>query len=366
MLKKTIAVIILLTLGNLLYPQNVLELSLEKMFALGSKKIFFKSITSVYEDEVENIYVLDKKAYKVYKLSKAGKLQLFFGNRGQGPGDFVNPHSLYVTPEGNIIVNDIRDFVYMFNKQGKFLNRIKASKGFDLNLLNSDLFYGWIWTRKGKQQVLLDKNGKIKQSFFSVSKEDFSINLPDETGRMVMFNCFMNEYTPFLLFNQYKNYSIIGVTNKYEILMVNQAGKIIEKFYRDIKPGIISPKERDYLKNQINNNRNLPDFVKKKFIRKIPRYKNYFNHILISDPYIWIFRIKDNVLEQKSHIKADIFNIDGKFIGTLTVKELPLFISAKHIYFEETNIQEDLLLAKYKYDIKEKRNTEKSGVVKCK
>jgi len=352
MLKKTIAVIILLTLGNLLYPQNVLELSLEKMFALGSKKIFFKSITSVYEDEVENIYVLDKKAYKVYKLSKAGKLQLFFGNRGQGPGDFLSPHSLYVTPDGNIIVNDLSDYVSVFDKQGKFLNRIKVSKGLDLNLLNYNLFYVWIWTRKGKQQALVDKNGKIKQSFFSVSKDDFSINLPDETGRLVMFNCFMNEYTPFLLFSRYNNYCIIGVTDKYEILMVNPEGKIIEKFCRDIEPGIITPGEKEYFKNQINDNRNLPDFVKKKFIRKIPRYKNYFNHILISDPYIWVFRIKDNVLEKDSHTKVDIFTKDSKFIGTLTVKELPLFISAKYIYFVEINIQEDLLISKYKYYIK--------------
>ena len=181
-----------------------------------------------------------------------------------------------------------------------------------------------------------------------------------------MFNCFMNEYTPFLLFSRYKKYSIIGVTDKYEILMVNQEGKIIEKFYRDIKPGIISPKEKGYFKNQIINNRNISDFVKKRFIRKIPRYKNYFNHILISDPYIWVFRIKDNVLEQDSPIKVDIFNIDSKFIGTFSIKDLPLFISTKYIYFEETNIQEDLLLSKYKYDIKKRFNIEKSGGSRCK
>ena len=118
---------ILLTLSDLLYPGNVLELRLGKMFELGSKNFFFKSITSVYEDEIENIYVLDKKAYKVYKLSKEGKLQLIFGNRGQGPGDFLNPHSLHVTPEGNIIVNDLKDYVSVFDKQGKFLKRKTTS-----------------------------------------------------------------------------------------------------------------------------------------------------------------------------------------------------------------------------------------------
>jgi hypothetical protein len=352
MINITIVIVILLASINLLYPGNPVNLNLEKIFEIGQKKIFFKSITSVYEDNLENVYILDKKAYKVYKFSKEGELQLAFGNRGQGPGDFLNPHSLFMTSEGNIIVNDIKDFVYLFDKKGKFLSRIKVSKGLDLNLLNSNLFYAWVWTKKGRQQVLLDKNGKILKSFFSVSKKDSAINIPDETGRLVMFNYFTNEYTPFLLFSRFKNHGIIGVTNKYEILLVNQDGKIIGKFFRDIKPGIISPEETEYFKQQINDSHQLPDYVKNRFIRKIPRYKNYFNHILISGSYVWVFRVRDNVLEEESPLKTDLFKIDSKFIGTLAIKSLPLFISEKYIFFEGTSAQEDLLLLKYKYSIK--------------
>ncbi len=352
MIKKISVIVILLASINLLYPGNPLNLNLEKIFEIGQRKIFFKSITSVYEDELENVYVLDQKAYKVYKFSREGELQLAFGNRGQGPGDFISPHSLFVTSEGNIIVNDIKDFVSVFDKQGKFLSRIKVSKGLDLNFLNNNLFYAWVWTEKGRQQVLVDKNGKIQSSFFSVTKEDFSINLPDETGRLVMFNFFTNEYTPFLLFSRFKNHGIIGVTDKYEILLVNQDGKIIGKFSRDIKPGIISPEETEYFKKQINDSHRLPDSVKKGFIRKIPRFKNYFNHILISGSYVWVFRVRNNILEEESPLEIDLFKIDSKFIGTLAIKGLPLFISEKYIFFEGTNVQEDLLLLKYKYNIK--------------
>lgn len=348
----------LMTLGNLLYPGNVLELKLDKIFELG-KEIFFRSITSVYEDEKENIYILDKKAYKVYNFTGNGELQSSFGNRGQGPGDFLDPHSLYVTVEGNIIVNDIKNFVYVLDKQGKFLDRIKVSIGLDLNFLNNNLFYAWIWTHEGKKQVLVNENGKIIQSFFTISKDDFSINLPDETGRMVMFNYSTDEYTPSLLFNRNNKYAILGSSDKYEILLLNHEGKILEKFCRKIKPCVISLEENEYFKNQIINNHNLPEFVKKKFIRKIPRYKTYFNHILISDSYIWIFRIKENVLRQNLPIKVDIFKIGSYYFGTVAVKKVPLFISSKYIYFEETNLDEDMLIVKYKYDIK-KQEIEKN------
>jgi len=344
---------ILWTLVITLYPENekVIELNLEKKFSLGQKEIFFDSITSVYEDKMENFYVLDHKAYKLYKFSKNGKMLISFGERGRGPGDFSNPHSVHITPEGNIAVNEVKDFVSIFDNQGKFLTRIKVSRGLDLNLINNNLFYVWIWTPGGKQQALVNKNGKILKSFFSVSREEFSINAADEKGRSVMINNFAEEYTPFLLFNQYKNYSIVGITNKYKILLLNKNGEILNEIYRDIKPGIISQEEKEYFKNEININRKLPDFAKKKFIKKIPKYKNYFNHILISEPYFWIFRIKENIVNQNSLVPVDLYTFNMKFRGTLKIKKIPLFISPKYIYFEETKRQEDLLLVKYKYSI---------------
>ena len=345
---------ILWTLGTALYPGNgkSIKLNLEKKFSLGQKEIFFESITSVYEDKTENFYILDHKAYKVYKFSKNGKMLISFGERGLGPGDFANPHSVHITPGGNIAVNEVKNFVSIFDNQGKFLDRIKVARGLDLNLINNNLFYVWIWTPGGKQQALVNKNGKILKSFFSVSREAFSINAPDETGRSVMINNFAGEYTPFLLFNQYENYSIVAVTNKYEILLLNRDGKILNKIYRDIKPGIISQEEKEYFKNEININRKLPDFAKKIFTRKIPKYKNYFNHILISGPYLWIFRIKENIVNQNSFVPVDLYTINMEFRGSMRIKKIPLFISPKYIYFEETNNQEDLLLVKYKYSVR--------------
>ena len=350
-MKKTLFFVLLGWASLCLFPESLLKLNLKKQFTLGDKDIFFQSIASVYEDKRENVLVLDQKAYKVYKFSTSGKRLIAFGDRGLGPGCFVNPHKIYVTTGGNIVVNEIRDFVSTFDENGKFLNRVKLPKGLDLIFLNSNLFYAWVWTPEGKQQVLIDKNGKILKTFFSVSRDKFSINAPDKTGRLVMFNYFTEEYTPSLLSHQYKDHAAIGVTDKYEILLIDKNGKILNKISRDVSPGIISGEEKEYFKRKITGSNKLPDFAKKKFLKKIPKYKNYFSNIVVSESLLWVFRIKEDVTRRDSFIPVDLFTFDMKFKGTLKIERIPYFISPKTIYFVDTNSEDDLLLVKYSYSL---------------
>lgn len=355
-MKSKIIGLFFLGVSLMAFPETRFELNLSEQLSPGKKEILFQEIASVCEDDMENFYVLDQKAFKVYKFSKDGKRLFTFGNRGDGPADFLTPHSVSFTPEGNIVVNESREFVSVFDDHGRFLKRIKVPKGLGLYFLKNDLFFGWIWTSAGKQQVLLNRDGEIIKRFFSVSRDSFSINAADETGRMVMFNSFREEYTPFFLFSQYKNYAVIGVTDKYEILLLTD-GKVTGKITRNIKPGLISTDEREYVKNIIRTNHKLPDFAKKKFVKKIPGYKNYFNHLLISDQWVWIFRIKENITDDNTLIPVDLYGIDTAFKGKLFIKKLPYFISKKYIYFVDTNDEDDLILTKYSYSIAAKGGT---------
>jgi len=350
-MKKSLFLVLLGWASLCLFPENLLKLDLKKQLTLGDKDIFLQSIASVYEDKEENFFILDPKAYKVYKFSTSGKCLIAFGDRGLGPGCFVNPHEIYVTTAGNIVVNEIRDFVSTFDENGKFLNRVTLPKGLDLIFLNSNLFYAWVWSPEGKQQVLIDKNGKILKTFFSVSRDEFSINAADEKGRSVMFNYFTEEYTPFLLAHRYKDHAAIGVTDKYEVLLIDKNGEILNKISRDVPPGIISGEEKEYFKRQITDSNTLPDFAKKIFLKKIPKYKNYFNNIMVSESLLWVFRIKEGVTHQDSFIPVDLFTFDMKFKGTLKIERMPYFISPKYIYFVETNREDDLLLVKYSYSL---------------
>lgn len=334
-----------------LYSERTIDLNVKRILDIGKDELMFSSITSVYEDKDENFYVLDKKASKVYKFAPEGNLLLSFGDKGRGPGDFVNPYDLYVSDTGEIVVSEESSFVSFFDKNGKFIKRLVLNRGLALTYLNDDLYYGWIWETDKTRQILIDSKSKTLKSFFTVLKDSFSISLPDETGRMVMFNYSLEEYTPFLLFSRYQNHSAIGVGNNYEILILNKEGMVISKIKRDIKPQRISSKEKQYFIKEIRDIKKWPYWVIKKIEKKIPKVKSYFGKILISEKYVFVFRIKRDVTDEHSPVPVDIFTISGEFLGSSKINTKPLFISDKYLYISEMNDNDDLILIKFRYQL---------------
>lgn len=343
-------IFILILFSFCLYADKPLTWELNRLLQWGKEDLIFYSITSISEGRDGNFYVLDQKAYKIYKFSPGGTLLLSFGNRGQGPGDMQRPHYIRLTPENTLAVCEEIGYVSFFDTKGNFLKRIHVPKGLGLTYINDHLYYGWEWKRKSKQQVLVNDKGEILKSFFEVSRDLFSVSAPDETGRMVMSNFAAREYTPSLLFSSCNDYSVVAVGNRYEILLLNNKGEVKKRIQRDVKPAKISPKERDFFKNEINGKKNLHDFAKKAFIKKIPTVKNYFADILISGKYIFVFRVKDDLMDEKAFIPVDIFTLRGEFMGTAGFNNQPMLISDKYAYYVESE-DDDLLLVKYSYKI---------------
>jgi len=338
------------------FPKINPKLRLYSPLSFGKYETLLYSISSICEDQNKNIFILDAKAYKVHKFSNEGKYLLSFGNRGQGPGDFLRPHSIQITNDDKIVINEERDFVSIFSKKGKFQKCIKVEKGLGIYFLNYNLFYCWTWGGKIKQQLLIDEKGNIIKSFYSLGFDKFSISLPDETGRLVMFNYYAEEYTPSFVFSYYKNYSAIGISNKYEIYIIQNDGKMVSKIFNHIEPEEFSKCERMHLIDEIKNYYKFPDNVKKKFIKQIPGCKNFFNNILMSDQLIWIIRVREDVTKPYTDIPVDLYTYDAKSQGTLFIKEQPIFVSGEYIYFARSNEEEDLYITRYKYDIEQPEN----------
>lgn len=98
-MKSKIIGLFFLGASLMVFPGTEFELKLSEQLNLGKKEILFQEVAAVCEDDMENFYVLDHKAFKVYKFSKDGKRLFAFGNRGDGPADFLTPHSISFTPE---------------------------------------------------------------------------------------------------------------------------------------------------------------------------------------------------------------------------------------------------------------------------
>jgi len=335
--------LILILVSSNMYSEKTVPLNLEKVLEIGRDNLMFFSITSVYEERDGNIYLLDRLACKVCKFSPDGKLLLTFGSKGQGPGDFERPHDIYVTDTGRIIVCEDSSFVSFFDKSGKFTKRLNVQKGLALSYMNDDLYYGWVWGKENREQILIDSQGNKRASFFSVAMDVSSISFPDESGRLVMFTYTEKEYTPFLLFSRYRDRSAIGVGNHYEILILDKKGKVVSRINRDIKPQRINSREKKYFIKKLGEMENWSRQVIKKFEKKIPKVKTYFDKILISEKHVYVFRIKNDATDEDSPFPIDVFSFEGEFLGTSQIPTKPVLISDTFMY---VSLNSDIILAR--------------------
>ena len=328
-----------------------LEITTEIIFELGEGDIFFTSIDSVCEDARNNVYVLDRMASTIHKFSPEGKILFSFGSKGQGPGEFQAPHDIFVTPNGNIIVSEDIAFVSTFDDKGQFIERISAEKGLALTYLDEDIFYAWEWDEGGRTQLLVDKEGTILKTFFFQSNEDSSVSAPDESGRLVRFNFATPEIAPSFIFNRFKNRFVIAFNNRYEFSLFDSKGTILTKVKKDIKPPKLSTKERDFLLREMQETRDWPDWIMKLIRKNIAKTKTFFDKILVSEKFIFVFRIRENLTDENSRFPVDVFSIGGDFFGSAGLSTLPLFISDQFMYAAVYDEEDNLLLQKYQYKI---------------
>ena len=344
----------MIVVSPVVFPQASepnLEITTEKIYELGKGDILFSSIESVCEDAQQNVYVLDRMASKIYKFSPEGKLLLSFGSKGQGPGEFQAPHDIFIAQNGNIIVSEDIAFISTFDNKGQFIERVSAKKGLALTYLEENIFYAWIWDEGGRTQLLVDKEGAVLKTFFSVSTDDFSVSAPDESGRQVMFNYATPEIAPSFIFNRFQNHFVIAINNRYEFSLFDSKGTILSTVKRDIKPPKLSTKERDFLLTQMQETRDWPEWIMKLIRKNIAKTKTFFDTIRLSEKHIFVFRVRDDLTDKNSHFPVDVFSIEGDFFGSTSLSTQPLFVSDLFMYNAVYDEEDNLLFQKFQYKI---------------
>ena len=344
----------LIVSGQFVFPEATefkLEIRTEKIFELGKEGLLFGSLDSVCEDAQQNVYVLDRMASKIYKFSPEGKHLLTFGSKGQGPGEFQAPHDVFIAQNGNIFISEDMAFVSEFDSEGQFIQRLTAERGLALTYLEDNIFYAWTWNEGGQTQLLVDREGTTLKTFYSVSNEDSAISAPDESGRKVRFNFATPEIAPSFVFNRFKNRFVVAKNNQYEFSLYNSQGNIVSTIKRDIKPQKLSAKERDYLLNKMKEERDWPDWIMKIIRKNISKTKTFFDKIRVSEKYIFVFRVRENITDQNCLFPVDVFDLDGNFLGTTSLANQPLFVSDSSLYVVAYDEADNLLFRKFKYKI---------------
>lgn len=355
MIKSFIVGLALLSIGPpslLAAPESPITIRLDQPLEIGRKELLFGSIASVCEDKQANFYVLDRQEQKVLVFSPVGRLLTKFGQKGQGPGDFQSPSQIVFTIQGELAVLEDLFYVSYLRTDGTFIRRLDLNGRLGLGLIGPDRFYGWIWRPEDQQQVLVDSQNNVLGTFHTVARDRFSANLPDETGRAVMFNYSNDIYVPRFLYAHGGHLSAVGISDRYEIALLDEGGQVVTSIRRDLKPQRFSHEEKKYLERELQEfakAKGWPGRVARELGKKIPAFKNMLSSVRISPENIFIFRFPPDITAKNDLLPVDVFTQNGEFVGTAELPEVPLFISERAMYFSRAEMDGNVYLVRQLY-----------------
>jgi hypothetical protein len=329
-------------------------LTLGPAMEIGREESLFASIASVCEDNELNFYVLDRMEHAVFKFSPEGRLLIRFGRKGQGPGDFQSPGQIVFTPDGELAVLEDLYYVSFLTTDGTFIRRLDLNGRLGLGFIGLDRYYGWIWRPDDRQQLMVDAENKILRTFHALPKDLFSVNLPDETGRLVMFNYSHDAYVPRFLYDHGGRLSAVGISDRYEIELLDEQGRTVTTIRRDLKPQKLSGREKDYLERTVREfakSKGWPDRVARELGKKIPATKNFIGAVRIPPQYVFVFRFPPDISAEKAPSPVDIFTKKDEFLGTTEFPDIPLFISDKTAYFVKSDDSGNVYLLRADYSL---------------
>jgi hypothetical protein len=334
---------VILFLGLVIFlpsADNKIEIQFGKSIEIGRTEHNFGSIASVCEDNERNFYVLDAGAFQICKFSGDGRLIQKFGGKGQGPGDFQSPRLIVFTPQAEIAVLEDMNYVTYFGVRGTFLKRLDLNGRFELTYIGPDRFLAWDWNSEGRQQLMVDGKNKIMMMFRTQPREAFSTTLGDASGRAVMFNYASDVYVPQLLYGYGEGVGLAGISTDYNLTLLNANGEIIGSIQRNIEPIKISNRERNFLKQEIKEfakARSWPDGVAGVLSKKIPESKAIIKAVRLSPRHIFVFLIPQDIVQEDIAFPVDVFSHHGEYLGSTTLKQIPLFVSERAMYFVESD-----------------------------
>jgi hypothetical protein len=322
---------------------------------IGRSELLFGSIVSACEDGEGNFYILDQREQKVLKFSPDGRHLGAFGRKGQGPGDFQSPGRIAFTPAGELAVFEDIALVSFHRIDGTFLRRLDLNGRLGLGYVGPDRFYGWDWEPEAQCQVLVDAKNSVVGTFHAIPRDRFSALLPDETGRMVMFNYSPEAYVPRFLYAYGDGLSAVGISDRYEIALLDGNARTVATLRRELPSPKIGSRERDHLERGLADfvkSKNWPERVARELAKKIPAVKAIVRAVLVSATRIFVFRFPPDITAEPARFPVDVFTRDGAYLGTAELPDVPLFISRGAMYFAREDAEGNVYLVKRSYSLK--------------
>jgi hypothetical protein len=305
------------------------KLILEEIYTAGggdSAEESFAEIVALDVGKDGTAYVLDMKDNRVKIFDVRGKFLRAFGKKGQGPGELNQPVGLIITPENEILVEDVlNQRLAIFTLAGKFLRHISTAKTLGLSGIEMD-GRGLIVARSmglgdaGKMSIDVKTYDKDLNPKIKLAAVEYSISLQTK------LNPFSGMNLLYALDSQGRLY--LGSQKGYEIKVLSLEGRLLKTIGRDYDPVAITKEDKDGMLKQLSNvpGVNIKDMIQ--FPKVFPPYGNF----VLADEGRLLVRTYEKGRAEKEYY-WDVFDAEGRFVAKVPIAhEIRLWRDGK-VYF---------------------------------
>ena len=317
-----------------MYSADVFKLEEELSIgeAEGAEEYMFVGIRSVVVDKQERIYVsdFDGNVAHIKVFDKAGNYVMTIGRKGEGPGEFLYPTFIKITPENELMVYDrfTRKLIF-FSLEGDYL---RTSIFKEVNqALNISL------TSKGHYLVCLaDFQKKVNDDTYYIAHElseygsDFSYIRTIVKGRARKNSGFQS----WMMIHFLSSDAIIcGFSENFEFHIYNPEGEIIRKFSKPFDAIKISEGEKE--RRRLNREKGLPGYF--------PAFQDFS----VDDEGRVFVQLYERQMDEDVFY-FDVFDAEGKYITKVPLKFFPRFWRSGKMYTEEVDEEGYNYIKRYK------------------
>jgi hypothetical protein len=325
----------------------VLELT-EDLVIKGSEEAgeqMFQNINTLDVDEEGHFYILDEQAGNIKVFAQNGDFVKTIGRKGQGPGEFGMPISLFLSQQNQIIVNDMgQRKIQYFDKEGNYLKEFSIADKF--------LFFGPMVTSNGDLIVTYtipqEKPATVLQKFNPEFESILTFtSIPMDTPPVI--NIFVARSLTSLRWAVTYNDEIIWANIKnseYELRFHDTDGILKRIITRDYDPISITTDDKERLMEQTFGD-NPTDQWDVRFPENYPPFSGFsfddFGHLFVK-------RYEKETNEVGN--LYDIFDSEGKYIALMRFKMNPMIWKKGHMYTIEEDEEGFKVVKRYKVNWK--------------
>jgi hypothetical protein len=308
------------------------RLILEEVYTVGggdSPDASFISASALDVLPDGTVYVIDTKDSRVKVFDAEGKFLRVFGRQGQGPGEMNQPTGILITPELDVLVEDILNRrLAVFALDGTFRRQISTAKALGLSGIQMD-GRGLIVARS----MGLAEGGKMS---LCVQTYDAEFNPKVKLASFEMPISAQAKINPFSAMNTL--YALgrdgllyLGSAKAYEIRIVSAEGRLLKTIGRDHDPVPVTQADKDEMLKSLTS---VPGVNLRDMIQFPDVYPPFSNFVPAGEGRLLVRTFEKG--QAKKEFYWDVFDAEGRYIAKVPiVHDIQLWRDGKAYFFVE-------------------------------